>query len=402
MSWLGFTARPDRRTIRPNLQGDSHGSHDCRNGRCSGDGKGRHFPGFRRARRRHQSPLRRVAPAWLDRPCAGAPRRGRLAHGRGLHPRPCRQHRRVHRHLGPGGHGHDHGALFGDRRFDPHPVHHRPGAAGPDVQGRLPGGRHRIDREAGHEVGRHGARAGPGAALLPAGLPPDALGPPWPGADRPAVRRADGRDRVRHRHLRAPAGLQAGRDAPPGREGARHAAGGRQAAHRGGRRHHQRRRERAAGRVRRADRRARHSHADGLGHHSRRPSADGRHVRPADQPSLRQCHHARERFRAGHRQPLGQPPHRLHRRVLQGPQVRARRHRAHADRPRVHARLRHRLGCQGRARAVRAGGARASRRRQAARLRRVVRSLRRAQAPDASQEPLRRDADEADARSTRR
>jgi tartronate-semialdehyde synthase len=28
-------------------------------------------------------------------------------------------------------------------------------------------------------------------------------GPPGPGADRPALRRADGRDRVRHRHLRA-------------------------------------------------------------------------------------------------------------------------------------------------------------------------------------------------------
>ena len=38
-------------------------------------------------------------------------------------------------------------------------------------------------------------------------------GRPGPGADRPAVRRADGRDRVRPRHLRAAAGLQAG--APP-------------------------------------------------------------------------------------------------------------------------------------------------------------------------------------------
>ena len=35
----------------------------------------------------------------VDRPRAGAPRRGRLAHGRGLHPRQGRQHRRVHRHL---------------------------------------------------------------------------------------------------------------------------------------------------------------------------------------------------------------------------------------------------------------------------------------------------------------
>ena len=36
-------------------------------------------------------------------------------------------------------------------------------------------------------------------------------GRPGPGADRPAVRRADGRDRVRHRHLRAAARLQAAR-----------------------------------------------------------------------------------------------------------------------------------------------------------------------------------------------
>ena len=40
----------------------------------------------------------------------GAPRRRRLAHGRGLHPRRRRQHRRVHRHLGAGRHRHDHRA----------------------------------------------------------------------------------------------------------------------------------------------------------------------------------------------------------------------------------------------------------------------------------------------------
>ena len=48
-----------------------------------------------------------------------------------------------------------------------------------------------------------GARAGAGAARVPAGVPPDALGSSRPGADRPAVRRADGRDRVRPRHVRA-------------------------------------------------------------------------------------------------------------------------------------------------------------------------------------------------------
>jgi hypothetical protein len=79
----------------------------------------------------------------------------------------------------------------------PHPVHHRPGAARPSVQGRLPGRGHRVDRQAGDQDGGDGARAGAGAAGLPAGVPPDAQRPPRSGADRPAVRRADGRDRVR-------------------------------------------------------------------------------------------------------------------------------------------------------------------------------------------------------------
>jgi hypothetical protein len=140
------------------------------------------------------------------------------------------------------------------------------------------------------------------------------------------------------------------------------------AADRGRRRHHQCRRVRPAGRVRRADRRAGDPDADGLGHDPRRPPADGRHVRPADQPPLRQRDDAGQRLRAGHRQPLGQPPHRQPRGLLQGPQVRPRRHRADADRPRLHARLRHRVGRQGRAGALRRGGARAQGRRHAARL----------------------------------
>jgi tartronate-semialdehyde synthase len=45
------------------------------------------------------------------------------------------------------------------------------------------------------------------------------------------------------------------------------------------------------------------------------------------------------RLRAGHRQPLGKSPHRVARGLLQGPQVRARGHRADADRPRLRARL---------------------------------------------------------------
>ncbi len=44
------------------------------------------------------------------------------------------------------------------------------------------------------------------------------------GADRPADRRAVGRDRLRPGHLPAAAGVQAGRDAGAGGEGARHAA----------------------------------------------------------------------------------------------------------------------------------------------------------------------------------
>jgi 2-hydroxy-3-oxopropionate reductase len=65
------------------------------------------------------------------------------------------------------------------------------------LQGRLPGRRHRVDRQARDQVGGHRARAGAGAARVPAGVPPHALGPARPGADRPAARRADGRDRVR-------------------------------------------------------------------------------------------------------------------------------------------------------------------------------------------------------------
>ena len=87
---------------------------------------------------------------------------------------------------GPGRHRHDHRPLFGAADSIPILVHHRPGAARAALQGRLPGRRHRVDRQAGHQVGGDGARARAGAARLPAGLPPDALGPAGPGADRPA------------------------------------------------------------------------------------------------------------------------------------------------------------------------------------------------------------------------
>ena len=64
------------------------------------------------------------------------------------------------------------------------------------------------------EDGDDRAGAGPGAGRVPAGVPPDALRPARPGPARPAVRRADGRDRVRSRHLRAAARRTSRR--PPG------------------------------------------------------------------------------------------------------------------------------------------------------------------------------------------
>ena len=170
--------------------------------------------------------------AQRHRACAGAPRRGRLAHGRRLHPRQGGQYRRLHRHVGAGRHRHDHRPLFGGGGFDPHSLHHRTGAARPALQGGFPGGRDRRDRQAFGEMGGDGARAGAGSAHLPAGVSSDALRPPWPGADRPAVRRADGGDRVRHRDLRTAAGLQAEGDARAGGEGAGDAARGRAAADR--------------------------------------------------------------------------------------------------------------------------------------------------------------------------
>ena len=85
------------------------------------------------------------------------------------------QHRRLRRHQRSRGDRHDHRAVLGQRRLDPDPVHHRPGAGGQAAQGGLPGRRHRVDRQAADQDGGHGARGGPGAGHLPAGVPPDAL-----------------------------------------------------------------------------------------------------------------------------------------------------------------------------------------------------------------------------------
>ena len=142
-------------------------------------------------------------------------------------------------------------------------------------------------------------------------------------------------------------------DARAGREGAGDAQCRRAAADRRRRRRHQCRRFRSAGDVRRNRQRAGGADADGVGRHPRRSRADGGHGRPADQPPLRQRHHAAIRLRARDRQPLGQPAHRLGRDLHQGPQVRACRYRADADRPRLQSRSRHRLRCQSRARTVR-------------------------------------------------
>ena len=167
-----------------------------------------------------------------------------------------------------------------------------------------------------------------------------------------------------------------------------HAAGGAASADRGGRRRDQRRRVRAARGIRGARRRAGGAHAHGLGRDPRRPSADGGDVRIADRASLRQCHDARLRFRAGHRQSLGQPAHGIGGRVHEGPHLRARGHRAHADRPRIRARLRHRLGCARGARALRGGGTGMARAGAAARPRRLGRpSARGASGPSCARRP---------------
>ena len=104
--------------------------------------------------RRDQPVLQRHAGARRDQARAGPARRGRLAHGRGLHPGQGGQHRRLHRHLRPGRHRHDHRALLGVRRLHPDPLHHRAGTGGQAAQGGLPGGRHRRHRQARRPSGR--------------------------------------------------------------------------------------------------------------------------------------------------------------------------------------------------------------------------------------------------------
>ncbi len=329
-------------------KGSSNGENDRDHGGGERPRKGGHHLRVRRAGGGDQPALFRVEEARQHHAPARAPCRRRLAHGGRIYPRAGRQHRRVHRHLGTGGHRHDHRPVCRLGGLGSDPVHHRTGAARTALQGRLPGGGHRVHRQARDQMGGDRARTGPGSARLPAGVSSHAFGASRPGADRPSFRRADGRDRVRSGYLRATPGLQAARELRTDRKSAGDAGSSRTAADRRRRRHYQCRCRRLAGRVRRDHRRARDSDPDGLGSHSGRSPVDGRHGRPADQPSLRQRDHAGLRLRSRHRQPLGQPPHRIARGLYQGPQVRSRRHRTDPDRPRIRAGLRHRLGRGGR------------------------------------------------------
>ena len=240
-------------------------SHRRRRARA---GARRRDHGVRRARRRDQSAVLGAEGARQHYPYSRPPCRGRVAHGGGLHPRRGRQHRRVHRHLGPGRHRYDHRAVLGIRGFDSYSVHHGPSAARAHAQGRFPGGGHPGDRQACQQMGDHGHGTGAGTARVSAGVSPDALGPPGSGPDRPAVRRTDGRNRVRSGHLRAVARLQTEGDGEADREGAGDAQRRRPAGDHCGRRHYQCRRLRAARAVRGGNRRAGDPHADGLGHDS--------------------------------------------------------------------------------------------------------------------------------------
>ena len=194
-------------------EGKNNAQDDSDRSRGSRSGKGRGLGLLRRSRSRDQPVLLRLAAQRQDRPHPGAPRRRRVAHGRRLYPRRSRQYRRLRRHLGPGRHRHDHRPVFRPGRQHPDPLHHRPGAARPAAQGRLPGDRYRSRSPSRSPSGRPPCCE---PALVPFVFQQAfhimRSGRPGPGADRPAVRRPDGGDRVRHRHLPAAAGLQARRD----------------------------------------------------------------------------------------------------------------------------------------------------------------------------------------------
>ena len=225
-------------------------------------------------------------------------------------------------------------------------------------------------------------------------------GRPGPGADRPALRRADGRDRVRPRHLLAAAGLQAGRHAA--RRSRRRSTCCRQA-------------ERplivAGGGIINADARDLLVEFAELTGVPVIPTLMGWGAIPDDHPLMAGMCGLQTSHRYGNATMLasdfvlgiGNRWANRHtgsvRGLLQGPQVRARGHRAHPDRPRVRARLRHRVRRQGGAASC---SSQVARERKAAGTaagpRRLGRRSAGAQAHDAAQDQLRRRADEAAAR----
>ena len=313
---------------------------------------------LRRSGRGDQSVLLGPEEARHHRPHAGAPRRRRLAHGRRLYARQGRQHRRVHRHVGPGGNRHDHRPVFRSGRFDsdsgitgqaPRARLYKEDFQAVDIESiakpvtkwavtvREPALVPRVFQQAFHLM--RSGRPGPVLVDLPIDvqlaeiefdidtyepLPvykPKATREQVEKALDDAQRRGKAVDRVRRRRAQ------------------------RRAA------------EDLLVEFAEIARRAGDPDADGLGRDSRRPSADGRHGRLADVAPLRQRDDARLRLRARHRQPLGEPSHGQRRGLYQGPQVRARRHRTDADRPRVRPGSRHRVGCESRARTVRRSGA---------------------------------------------
>ena len=162
-------AEGSRTTLRTHDADDrsiGHDTHDSGEGRRGDpEARGRHQR-LRVARGRDQPLLQGDAGQRRAAPHPGPPRRGRLAHGRGLHPRQGGQHRRLRRDQRAGRHRHDHRPLLRERRLDPDPLHHRAGAGGEAAQGGLPGRRHRQHRQAADQDGGHGAGGGPGARNL--------------------------------------------------------------------------------------------------------------------------------------------------------------------------------------------------------------------------------------------
>ena len=114
--------------------------HEGRDGRRSGDGEGRISQAFG------------VPGAAINPLYAALRERGTIGHVLARHverashmaegyTRRGGQHRRASAPRA-GRHRHGHRSVLGAGRLDPDPLHHRPGAAGPHAQGRLPGGRH--------------------------------------------------------------------------------------------------------------------------------------------------------------------------------------------------------------------------------------------------------------------